>query len=86
MNTYTLLVCGLAASLRVSDALRVISNVCRVGVSPSEEVYCSCYLLHLPHLICFAPTPLPLFVFLVATLLTYLVLQLKPVNDAINWI
>ncbi|KAK1400469.1 Pentatricopeptide repeat-containing protein [Heracleum sosnowskyi] len=29
VNTYTLLVCGLAASLRVSDALRVIANVCR---------------------------------------------------------
>ncbi|KVH95308.1 hypothetical protein Ccrd_002608 [Cynara cardunculus var. scolymus] len=38
VNTYTLLVRGLAASLRVSDALRIIANVCRVGVSPGEEV------------------------------------------------
>ncbi|MFS8029843.1 putative tetratricopeptide-like helical domain superfamily [Helianthus anomalus] len=38
VNTYTLLVRGLAASLRVSDALKIIANVCRVGVSPGEEV------------------------------------------------
>ncbi|XP_052625128.1 uncharacterized protein LOC111894309 isoform X2 [Lactuca sativa] len=38
VNTYTLLVRGLAASLRVSDALTIIANVCRVGVSPGEEV------------------------------------------------
>ncbi|KAM7531411.1 hypothetical protein LguiB_034821 [Lonicera macranthoides] len=38
VNTYTLLVQGLAASLKVSDALRIIANVCRVGVSPAEEV------------------------------------------------
>ncbi|GKC79744.1 pentatricopeptide repeat superfamily protein, partial [Tanacetum coccineum] len=38
VNTYTLLVRGLAASLRVSDALRIIGTVCRVGVSPGEEV------------------------------------------------
>ncbi|XP_076885193.1 uncharacterized protein LOC143534636 [Bidens hawaiensis] len=38
VNTYTLLVRGLAASLRVSDVLRIIGNVCRVGVSPGEEV------------------------------------------------
>lgn len=38
VNTYTLLVLGLAASLRVSDALRIIATVCRVGVSPGEEV------------------------------------------------
>nr|GEV56397.1 hypothetical protein [Tanacetum cinerariifolium] len=38
VNTYTLLVRGLAASLRVSDALRIIGTVCRVGVSPCEEV------------------------------------------------
>lgn len=38
VHTYTQLVWGLAASLRVSDALRIIANVCRVGVSPSEEV------------------------------------------------
>ncbi|CAA0812079.1 Pentatricopeptide repeat (PPR) superfamily protein [Striga hermonthica] len=37
-HTYTLLAKGLAASLRVSDALRVIDCVCRVGVSPGEEV------------------------------------------------
>ncbi|KAL0393682.1 UNVERIFIED_CONTAM: hypothetical protein Slati_4334400 [Sesamum latifolium] len=38
VHTYTLLVKGLAASLRISDALRVIDCVCRVGVSPGEEV------------------------------------------------
>ncbi|XP_027082690.1 uncharacterized protein LOC113779655 [Coffea eugenioides] len=38
VNTYTLLIQGLASSLRVSDALRIITSVCRVGVSPSEEV------------------------------------------------
>ncbi|CAK9163076.1 unnamed protein product [Ilex paraguariensis] len=38
VNTYTVLIRGLAASLRVSDALRMIANVCRVGVSPGEEV------------------------------------------------
>ncbi|KAL3499220.1 hypothetical protein ACH5RR_038313 [Cinchona calisaya] len=38
VNTYILLVQGLASSLRVSDALRVINSVCRVRVSPSEEV------------------------------------------------
>lgn len=36
--TYALLVKGLAALLRVSDALRIIDCVCRVGVSPGEEV------------------------------------------------
>ncbi|KAG8368986.1 hypothetical protein BUALT_Bualt15G0103300 [Buddleja alternifolia] len=42
VNTYILLVKGLAASLRVSDALRMIDCVCRVGVSPGEElVSCS---------------------------------------------
>ncbi|XP_051137640.1 uncharacterized protein LOC127255911 isoform X2 [Andrographis paniculata] len=38
VDTYTLLVRDLAASLRVSDALRMIDCVCRVGVSPGEEV------------------------------------------------
>ncbi|XP_057802503.1 uncharacterized protein LOC131017793 isoform X2 [Salvia miltiorrhiza] len=38
VNTYMLLVKGLAASLRVSDALRMVDCVCRVGVSPGEEV------------------------------------------------
>ncbi|KAK2966524.1 hypothetical protein RJ640_019053, partial [Escallonia rubra] len=38
VQTYTLMVRGLAASLRVSDALRMIAYVCRVGVSPGEEV------------------------------------------------
>lgn len=38
VHTYTLLVKGLAALLRVSDALRMIDCVCRVGVSPGEEV------------------------------------------------
>ncbi|XP_047340808.1 uncharacterized protein LOC124944563 isoform X2 [Impatiens glandulifera] len=35
---YTLLVLGLAASLRVSDAVKIIFTVSRVGVSPGEEV------------------------------------------------
>ncbi|GMQ05782.1 hypothetical protein CsSME_00050663 [Camellia sinensis var. sinensis] len=38
IHTYTLLVQGLAASLRVSDALKIIGAVSRVGVSPGEEV------------------------------------------------
>lgn len=38
VDIYTLLVKGLAASLRVSDALRMVDCVCRVGVSPGEEV------------------------------------------------
>ncbi|KAM6557718.1 hypothetical protein CsatB_004737 [Cannabis sativa] len=38
VRVYTTLVQGLAASLRVSDALRIINNICQVGVSPAEEV------------------------------------------------
>lgn len=38
VRVYTSLIQGLAASLRVSDALRMISNICHVGVSPGEEV------------------------------------------------
>ncbi|KAK6947919.1 LOW QUALITY PROTEIN: hypothetical protein RJ641_001392, partial [Dillenia turbinata] len=38
VSVYTLLVRGLAASLKVSDAIRVIAAVRRVGVSPSGEV------------------------------------------------
>ncbi|CAA2996841.1 uncharacterized protein LOC111375476 [Olea europaea var. sylvestris] len=38
VHTYTLLVKGLAASLRVLDALKMIDSVCRVGMSPGEEV------------------------------------------------
>ncbi|KAL8063967.1 hypothetical protein ABFX02_01G060800 [Erythranthe guttata] len=38
VHTYILLVKGLAASLKVSEALRMIDCVCRVGVSPGEEV------------------------------------------------
>ncbi|KAG5563465.1 hypothetical protein RHGRI_006031 [Rhododendron griersonianum] len=38
VHTYTLLVEGLAASLRVSDALKMIGAVSRIGVSPGEEV------------------------------------------------
>ncbi|KAL9690114.1 hypothetical protein QQ045_010508 [Rhodiola kirilowii] len=38
VSTYSLLVLGLALSLRVSDALKVISYVCQLGVSPGEEV------------------------------------------------
>ncbi|KAH6800835.1 Pentatricopeptide repeat superfamily protein [Perilla frutescens var. hirtella] len=37
VHSYTLLVKGLAASLRVSDALRMVDCVCQVGVSPGEE-------------------------------------------------
>ncbi|XP_059443206.1 uncharacterized protein LOC132175324 isoform X2 [Corylus avellana] len=38
VHVYTTLVQGLAASLRVSDALRIIEDICQVGVSPGEEV------------------------------------------------
>ncbi|OMO79777.1 hypothetical protein CCACVL1_13435 [Corchorus capsularis] len=38
VGIYTTLVQGLAASLRVSDALQMIDDICRVGVSPGEEV------------------------------------------------
>uniref|UniRef100_A0A0A0KZV4 Pentatricopeptide repeat-containing protein n=2 Tax=Cucumis sativus TaxID=3659 RepID=A0A0A0KZV4_CUCSA len=38
VHVYTLLIEGLAASLRVSDALRMIEIICRVGVTPAEEV------------------------------------------------
>ncbi|GMJ06200.1 hypothetical protein like AT1G64430 [Hibiscus trionum] len=38
VGIYTTLVQGLAALVRVSDALRIIDDICRVGVSPSEEV------------------------------------------------
>ncbi|KAJ0049535.1 hypothetical protein Pint_14921 [Pistacia integerrima] len=38
VSVYTTLVQGLAASLKVSDALRLIEDICRVGVSPGEEV------------------------------------------------
>lgn len=37
-RVYTMLIQGLAASLRVSDALSVVKYICEVGVSPSEEV------------------------------------------------
>ncbi|XP_020223724.1 uncharacterized protein LOC109805873 isoform X1 [Cajanus cajan] len=37
-HVYMLLIQGLAAVLRVSDALRVIKYICEVGVSPGEEV------------------------------------------------
>ncbi|KAK8500556.1 hypothetical protein V6N12_037809 [Hibiscus sabdariffa] len=38
VGIYTALVQGLAALVKVSDALRIIDDICRVGVSPSEEV------------------------------------------------
>lgn len=38
VSVYTSLVQSLAASLKVSDALRLIDDICRVGVSPGEEV------------------------------------------------
>uniref|UniRef100_A0A7N0RCP7 Uncharacterized protein n=1 Tax=Kalanchoe fedtschenkoi TaxID=63787 RepID=A0A7N0RCP7_KALFE len=38
VSTYSLLVRGLAMSLRVPDALKVISDVCRPGVSHGQEV------------------------------------------------
>ncbi|GAA0162427.1 hypothetical protein LIER_18521 [Lithospermum erythrorhizon] len=38
VQTYKLLAQGLAASLRVSDAIKIIGYVCRVGASPGEEV------------------------------------------------
>lgn len=41
---YTLLILGLAASLRVSDALKVIEYICEVAVSPGEEVWLKLFL------------------------------------------
>ncbi|CAH8382582.1 unnamed protein product [Eruca vesicaria subsp. sativa] len=38
VEVYTMLVNSLAASLRVSDSLKIISDICRVGTSPAEEV------------------------------------------------
>ncbi|KAK9698452.1 hypothetical protein RND81_08G105400 [Saponaria officinalis] len=38
LNVYTTLVVGLAASLRVSDALKIVDDICRVGLSSVEEV------------------------------------------------
>ncbi|KAE8712972.1 UDP-D-glucose/UDP-D-galactose 4-epimerase 5 isoform 1 [Hibiscus syriacus] len=38
VGIYSTLVQGLAALLRISDAFRIIDDICRVGVSPSEEV------------------------------------------------
>ncbi|KAF9689233.1 hypothetical protein SADUNF_Sadunf01G0070300 [Salix dunnii] len=37
VTVYNSLVQGLAAALKVSDALKMIDYICRVGVSPSEE-------------------------------------------------
>jgi pentatricopeptide repeat protein len=37
VSVYTSLVQGLAAALKVSDALKMIDYICRVGVSPSED-------------------------------------------------
>lgn len=38
LNTYTTLVIGLATSLRVSDALKMVEEICRIGLSLGEEV------------------------------------------------
>ncbi|KAH9606142.1 hypothetical protein KSS87_006878 [Heliosperma pusillum] len=38
LSAYTILVIGLSASLRVSDALKIIDDICRVGLSSVEEV------------------------------------------------
>jgi hypothetical protein len=38
MHTYALLVQGLATSLRVNDAIRIIAYVCGMGISSGEEV------------------------------------------------
>lgn len=46
-RVYTLLIQGLAASLRVSDALSVVKYICEVGVSPSEEVGLNNFLVSL---------------------------------------
>lgn len=56
VRVYISLILGLAASLKVSDALRMINNICRVGVSPAEEVkaflffsffFCASFFQHL---------------------------------------
>ena len=38
IHTYALFVQGLATSLRVNDALRIIGYVCGMGISSEEEV------------------------------------------------
>ncbi|XP_010545183.1 PREDICTED: uncharacterized protein LOC104817626 isoform X2 [Tarenaya hassleriana] len=38
VGIYTTLVIGLAASLRVPDALSIVADICRFGISPVEEV------------------------------------------------
>lgn len=38
IHTYALLVQGLATSLRVNDAIRIIGYVCGMGISSGEEV------------------------------------------------
>lgn len=38
VSVYTSLVNGLASSLKVSDALKLIDDICKMGVSPGEEV------------------------------------------------
>ncbi|KAK9121952.1 hypothetical protein Syun_019569 [Stephania yunnanensis] len=38
VDVYSSLICGLATSLRVSDAIKVLNDVCRVGVSSIDEV------------------------------------------------
>lgn len=38
VEIYTMLVNSLATCLRVSDSLRIIRDICRVGISPAEEV------------------------------------------------
>ncbi|XP_055961327.1 uncharacterized protein LOC126676973 isoform X3 [Mercurialis annua] len=38
VSVYNVLVKGLASALRVSDALKIVDYICRVGVSPGEEV------------------------------------------------
>lgn len=44
VGIYTTLVLGLATLLRVSDALKLIDDICRVGVSPGEEVWTKFFL------------------------------------------
>ena len=38
VKTFTTLVLSLAAALRVSESLKVVGDICRVRVSPGEEV------------------------------------------------
>lgn len=51
VSVYIALVQGLASSLKVSDALKTIDYICRVGVSPGEEVRTAFFFFFFPPLL-----------------------------------